>query len=32
VRPFEATLQLDRCRLARAPGNYACEAMPDRSS
>jgi hypothetical protein len=30
LRPFEATLHSDRCRVARAPGNCSCEAMPDR--
>ena len=30
LRPFEATLHSDRCRPARAAGNCACEAMPDR--
>jgi hypothetical protein len=31
LRPFEATLHSDRCRPARAVGNCACEAMPDRT-
>jgi hypothetical protein len=30
LRPFEAALHSDRCRVARAAGNCACEAMPDR--
>ena len=30
LRPFEATLHSDRCRVARAPGICSCEAMPDR--
>lgn len=30
LRPFEATLHSDRCRVARAPGNCSCEAVPHR--